>query len=213
MERVVVISTGLATARPELCVESVRRQTVPHEHRWVDATQSGGAKIDNQRKLVADLPPSTIVVDVDLDDWLAHPRALESVVAAHEAGAWVTYGSFITADGEPDRLSRAHVPDPRSVGWYASHLKTYRAGLLQRLGPGDVAIDGVTTPLACDVAVMLPILELAGPDRVMWIREVLYVYNFREGWEANAEPDAVARERGIAAELRARPCRVRLEAL
>jgi glycosyltransferase involved in cell wall biosynthesis len=123
------------------------------------------------------LDPDDVIVWLDGDDALATPSALRTVLDAHERGALVTYGQFIWGDGRPGFAAPVG-PCPRAEPWRATHLKTFRAGLVQRLTPLDLmGPDGDWYAHGTDRAVMLPLLELAGPRRSLFIDRVLYVYS------------------------------------
>jgi len=75
----------------------------------------------------------------------------------------------------------------RFMDWRATHLKTFRAGLVKRLsgspnalGPRDPVCllqpNGQWVEHATDKAVMWPLLEMAG-DRYTCIYQILSVYN------------------------------------
>lgn len=137
------------------------------------------------------LPKNAIVVWLDGDDWLWRSDALEYVLDAYTDGAWVTFGQFIHATGEPGWARAYKGTDFRAQGFYATHLKTFRAGLFQQIKIEDFlrpewrpdsGEDG-TYPAsqeawirdAIDIAVMMPMLEMAG-ERHKFIPEVLMCY-------------------------------------
>ncbi len=135
------------------------------------------------------LPPEEVIVWLDGDDALLVPKALEIVAQAHEAGAWVTYGTFVTTDGHvPEWQSDAIGPTPRRAPWRSSHLKTFRAGLVQKIDPAHLA-DGY----ARDRAVMYPCLEMAA-ERAVYINRLLYLYNTENSFAVNAPAEEQARE-------------------
>lgn len=131
--------------------------------------------------------PDDIVVVVDGDDRLASPGALRAVADAYDRwDCWVTYGQFRYVDGamgfcEPFAAPR-DVPLHR-LQWRASHLKTFRAGLFHAIALQDPGYDclrdgeGRWLTAAVDVAVMTPLVEMAGFGRVRFIDQVLYEYN------------------------------------
>jgi hypothetical protein len=58
------------------------------------------------------------------------------------------------------------------------------------------------------------VLEQAGPRRVQFVEDVLYVYNFGNSFEASATQQAIQREeRGTEARFRAKRRYARLESL
>jgi len=173
------------------------------EHVYFEASEQKPllGKTENFYRLVHALDPSDVVVCLDGDDWLSHDRVLLTVAGMHAAGAWVTYGSFALAADLAGfdttrshqrvvydaRNPRAHTRPYQSTAyrrepWNASHLKTFRAGLFQRIklddfmtaAEGDKARQWLFTT---DGAMMLPMLEMAGPRRSRHCPEVLYVWN------------------------------------
>ncbi|MFI4978424.1 MAG: hypothetical protein ACHQC8_07120, partial [Solirubrobacterales bacterium] len=190
----VVVSTGFKAPTKARCLESVREQlcgcydtdsdtdrcydTVKHV--YVEASEQSEprpSKTENFYRAVHALDPSDVVVCLDGDDWLAHERVLEKVRELHAAGAWLTYGSFRYADGRPG-FARAYPRSrPRGLPWLATHLKTFRAGLFQRIKEEDFKTTGGEWLFVTDMAMMLPMLEMAGPSRSVFCSDVLYVYN------------------------------------
>lgn len=159
--------------------------------------------------LVRSLPPDEIVVWLDGDDWLATDVALARVATEYKMGAMMTYGSFVYADGRPgfaapySEVNHA-TRNYRQAPWYATHLKTFRAGLFQQV-PDSMLQDrfGKWFELAVDQAVMFPMLELAGP-RAHFIPDVLYVYNAAHSFERNATHAQLMKERDACLAIRSR---------
>jgi hypothetical protein len=203
----VVVSTGLNAPAKARCLESVASQKgVPFRHVYIEAGDQVPrlSMTENVHRAVYACDPQDIIVSVDGDDWLAHDRVLEQVQAMHDAGAWVTYGSFVFAD-EPGYDPKAWWPGKRDdvvyvrtsplyqrpayprapyastayryEPWLASHLKTFRAFLYQGIAEEDLMVEGDWS-FCHDHAVMFPMLEMAGPARVKHCPDVLYVYNW-----------------------------------
>jgi glycosyltransferase involved in cell wall biosynthesis len=135
-----------------------------------------------------------VIVHVDGDDWLAHGDVL-AVLARHyeDPDVWLTYGSHRRwkdklrhklgikrrrgiARAYPDVILRE-----RLFRWYeflASHLRTYRKFLWDGIDDADLRDEaGVYWRTGADFAAMIPMLEMAGPDHVRFVDEILYVYN------------------------------------
>lgn len=204
---VVVVSTAY---RPKYahrvnCETSVQAQTVAVRHVYIDAAEPGkhGECSLHLHREIGKLDPATIVVWLDGDDWLAHDRAVERVLQQYARGAWCTWGQFQHADGAPGWAQPRDVMVPaRRQPWFATHLKTFRAGLFQRIHAQDLqtargmihsdrlqvdSFEWLTR--AVDLAVMYPIVEMAA-ERGHFIPEVLCIYSgentppegVREGW-------------------------------
>jgi hypothetical protein len=227
----VVISTGLnAPAKPK-CLASVASQRgVPFRHVYIEAGEQSPrlSMTENVHRAVYACDPSDIIVSVDGDDWLPHDGVLAKVQAMHDAGAWVTYGSFVFHDepgfnpktwwpGKRDDIVYAH-QDPRHQRpayprhayastayrlepWLASHLKTFRAFLYQGIAEEDLMVEGDWS-FCNDHAIMFPMLEMAGPDRVMHCKDLMYVYNWAVSCERAGTPEDKARSAAHAAACR-----------
>ena len=131
--------------------------------------------------------PEDIVVCLDGDDSLACPDALSQVNGAyHRYDCWVTYGQFQFANGDYGFCQPfASANDFQTLRQYfrTSHLRTFRAGLFHRIAEQDPEFDclkddaGNWLTSAVDAALMCPLLEMAGFDRVRYIDRILYIYN------------------------------------
>jgi len=128
-----------------------------------------------------------ILVTVDGDDWLYDEFVFEKVVATYmEKGCLLTYGSFIEY---PSGVTHPYYMTPysddvidnssfREVPYKASHLRTFKKKLFDKLKKEDLTDDstGKFYDAAGDLAQMYPLIEMAG-DRSAHIGDILYVYN------------------------------------
>ena len=214
----VVISTAFASSTEKLCRASVERQTLAAAHLYVDASRQSPPKrcSENLVDLVRGLDPSTVCVHLDGDDWLAHSHALEDVAQRYvDPDLWMTWGSYIRSDGKAG-IAAAYRDDenPREVDWRMSHLKTFRAGLAQRIRPEDLKLEGGDwTHRAVDCAFMFPMFEMAGPSHRAFVPDILAVYHFDASFERNASPSQLKEEREIAKYFQSMPPYAPLEAL
>lgn len=200
LPRITVVSTGFMAPTARVCRASVAAQVgVEVEHRYVEASEQSPpkSKIENLLAQVADLTPDAVVALVDGDDWLAHPRALARIAEAHARGAWVTYGQFLNTRGERGFAAAYETPDYRRAPWRATHLKTFRAGLMQRIKHEDLQFEGKWIDRGDDPSFMIPILEMAGPKRAFFVPEILYIYNSATNWESSATHAERTREKAI----------------
>lgn len=205
------------------CLESVEAQrgavgeVLAFEHHFFDSAQQSPSRShwENLRAAIAPLPPETVVVSLDGDDWLSRPDALATVARAHAEGAWVTWGQFVYADGRPGFAAPiASGTDIRRAPWVATHVKTYRAGLFQRIEePHFRGPDGQWLEHGRDLAVMFPAIEMAGLDRCRFLSEVLYVYNYANAGYFNSTPAWREREQLEVAWIRRMKPYTRIEAL
>ncbi len=198
---ITVISTGWRSQNASVCRASVASQLgVDVQHIYIEASQQNPTqtKMQNLAETIATLPPDRVVALVDGDDFLAHRHALERIAKEHEAGAWVTYGSFVQSDGKPGFAAPYLTTDYRHQPWQATHLKTFRAGLFQRIRPEHLRQpNGEWIDRGDDPCFMWCCLELAGADRVRFIPDVLYVYHHADSWELGASLEERQHERNI----------------
>jgi hypothetical protein len=157
------------------------------KHIYFDAAMQDPPKThwENLIAAIEPLEPDTVVCSLDGDDWLLGEHALARVAAAHAEGAWVTWGSFVHADGRPGFAAPLTPGVPiRQHPWVTTHLKTFRAGLFQRIAIADMQdAAGAWHYYARDMVLMFPCIEMAGPERCRFIPEVGYVYNFANSSE------------------------------
>ena len=64
----------------------------------------------------------------------------------------------------------------RKQPWSASHLRTFYAALFKKIKLEDLLYEGEFFPMASDLAMMFPMLEMSG-NHAHFIKEVLYLYN------------------------------------
>lgn len=208
-----VVSTGFRAPTKQRCIDSVRGQTLDCIHHYVEASNVSPPDnvITNLTCVVDKLEPEDVVVWLDGDDWLLGAGALKTVAGYHDAGAWVTYGSFEYADGRPG-FSAEYGRDEsaRTSRWRATHLRSFRVGLLQRLRYEDRNGWKRGQAVPWDMLVMFACIEMAGWERTTFIPDIICVYNFASSHEFRHGP---SEERAIEKEIRAETPYEMLEAL
>jgi glycosyltransferase involved in cell wall biosynthesis len=128
-----------------------------------------------------------VYVNVDGDDWLASNDVLEKLNEIYtKEKCLMTYGSFVEY---PSGITHPYFLVPydkliidnkffREVAWKASHLRTYKAKLFNKIRVEDFIDEktGKFFETTADLAFMFPMLEMAG-SRSRHIQDILYVYN------------------------------------
>jgi glycosyltransferase involved in cell wall biosynthesis len=144
-----------------------------------------GNPLGNFYKIIQALDPHWVVVNVDGDDKLMHPRVLEKLAEVYKnPNIWLTYGSMAPDNPHFDFVHCKPFPSDviknksyRSYKWVSSHLRTYYAGLFQRIKKRDLLYHHKKFfPAAGDLALMFPMLEMASPNHFLYIHDVLYWY-------------------------------------
>jgi glycosyltransferase involved in cell wall biosynthesis len=126
-----------------------------------------------------------IVVCVDGDDQLAQPFVLKKLNKVYaDQSIWMTYGNYLDyptykqkpqlCQKFPKSVLRTH--RFRQYKWVTAHLHTFYAGLFKKISPEHLSKDGEFLPVAGDVAIILPMLEMAA-GHFQFIEDILYLYN------------------------------------
>ena len=126
-------------------------------------------------------PSRTIDIELDGDDYLYSGDVLNSLNELYlKTDCLISYGSFLTSHGIQGKKYPLWIRKfnlYRKYFWYASHLKTFRHDLWLAINPNDLLDkNGRYFPCATDLAIMFPMLEMAG-NRQQFVKDILYVYN------------------------------------
>ena len=125
----------------------------------------------------------SIIVQLDGDDWLAHKNVLKELHKIYNSNnIWLTYGQFklypdnIVGWCKPlsDKIIKNNTI--RKAPWVTSHLRTFKAKLFKGIKLEDLLYEGKFYSMAPDLAMMFPMIEMAG-EHIYCFREVLYIYN------------------------------------
>ena len=146
-----------------------------------------GAKsgnLSNQVNLIRQFSdPDSIIIHLDGDDWLADHGVLEHLKEMYYSCSWTlaTYGNYRSTDGRPSVCAqrRPYESYRYSIieGWKYSHLRTYKRFLFDHVKNEDLKDSfGNYFPFAPDVALFLPILEMAA-ERVGYCDRINAIYN------------------------------------
>ncbi len=139
----------------------------------------------NHYDAVHSCKPDEIIVHLDGDDFLENENVLSYLNEVYQdPNIWLTYGQFKWYPYEMDWvctqiadevITNNAFRNPESY-YTASHLRTFYAALFQRIKKEDFLYNGKFYSMACDAAMLLPMLEMAG-KHTKFISKVLYIYN------------------------------------
>ncbi len=125
-----------------------------------------------------------IVVNLDGDDFFAHPDVLKNLNAYYQSDdVWMTWGSYkvlstneLGEHAAPISKKELKYGDIRSLPYCYSHLKTFYAGLFKKVKKEDLLFRGEFIKLVVDLPTMFPLVEMAR-SHAYYIPEILYIYN------------------------------------
>ena len=129
--------------------------------------------------------PEDVIVTLDGDDWLSRRDVLTVLNQVYSTSdCRMTYGSYAEyPSGKKGKFAKK-IPEEwiahkqlRVAPWQASHLRTFKYDLWNRIDVKDLQdASGTFYRMAWDLAFMFPMLEMAGQSSVH-IGDPLYVYN------------------------------------
>jgi glycosyltransferase involved in cell wall biosynthesis len=145
--------------------------------------------------------PEDIIVEVDADDWLLHPFVFDYLNQAYQdPSIWMSYGHYIEyPSGKVGGHFNMHLPDNNNIRqnpFAYSHLKTYKAWLFDKV-PREYLIDPRTKKYwktTADFAMCMPMVEMAGKERVIRFDQPLYVYNTSEDLPSESKTNLAAQK-------------------
>ena len=132
--------------------------------------------------------PNDIVVIVDGDDWLPNKNVFSYINNFYcENDCWIMYGQASWTDGrkgiaQPYK-SKEEFSVMRKLPFYVSHIRTFRAGVYHAIEKQDPDFscmknkNGEFYRCTYDVAIMYPIMEIAGYEKTKYNDKSLYIYN------------------------------------
>jgi len=122
-----------------------------------------------------------IIVEVDGDDFLPDQDVFRRVCDYYSDGnTWLTYGQFVIERNESFAkgfTTEANIEDMRSERFTASHLRTWKAWLWNKIKQEDLLVDGLYPESASDVYFMFPMIEMCGKEHSKFVEDINYVYN------------------------------------
>lgn len=139
----------------------------------------------NQWQLLTwfNLEYNSVIIHLDGDDWLKDNEVLSYLADIYNSNPELlaTYGNYETTDGSPSICKEKPAGEPyrESIikGWKYSHLRTYKKRMFNYIKVEDLRdSSGKFFPYAPDVAIFLPILEMAD-ERVHFCPRINAVYN------------------------------------
>src|SRR5690606_27867115 len=172
------------------CSEDDSFELIPdHQHFFKTKNISRKYALENiiDTLLYNQFTEQDIICLVDGDDQLSHPYVftlLNHIYFSEDVK--ITYGSFRLM-GKYHRIGRKYskteFKNLREAEWKGSHLKTFRYSLFKQylsMDPEMAHIKdsaGKVFKMPYDMAIMFPLLEIAGYNYSRFIESPLYIYN------------------------------------
>lgn len=180
--RVIYIDDASSDGTGALVKDYIEKKNAQKRVTFIQNSKRAGS-LANVYKGIWMCAPNEIVANLDGDDWFHDENVLTKLSQVYsDPDVWVTYGQFVYypcgtpgwADQVPDEVIEQNAF--REHKWTTTALRTFYAGLFQKIETEDLLYNGEFFPMAGDLAYMWPILEMAGKHS-RFIPDVLYVYN------------------------------------
>lgn len=181
--RVIYVDDASPDSTGKLVNEFVKANNAEDYVTVIENKERVGA-LANLYTVITSCDKNEIIVTVDGDDWLYNKEVLKHLNKVYsDPNVWMTYGQFIIYPTNALGFS-AQVPKPiidnndfRLPGGSVSHLRTFYAGIFHKIKKDDMLYEGKFYPMAWDVAILVPMLEMSG-QHSKFIPQILYVYNW-----------------------------------
>jgi len=190
------------------CLNSIEMQDYPNK----TITVSIGTDDSKRMYLVENtfhtiyslnLEPEDVLILIDADDFLLDENALKIISNEYESDTdlLLTYGSYVNfSNNKRGKFNGEYLNGDnfRASPWRASHLKTFKVKLWKCLPFSALQhASGEWYKCCADRLIMIPLMEMAGYDRIKHIDWLLYCYDDTnpEGvWRTNKELSLKIRE-------------------
>jgi len=125
-----------------------------------------------------------VIVLLDLDDWFFDYNVLKRLNDLYaKTKCWSTYGSFRRING--GLFPRGEYPKNicktkkfRDYTWNWQAPRTFKGFIWDNIKDEDVRDpEGNYTDMAYDVSIAYPILEMTPPEKLLYISDILMIYN------------------------------------
>ena len=140
--------------------------------------------LHNQYYAIHQCNPTDLIIILDGDDWLFDNNVFSYINSIYQDHSiWLTYGQFVQY---PNGHRGWCVDIPKDVvmnnGFrefthVPSHLRTFYAGLFQKIKKEDLLYNKDFFRMSGDIAAMFPMIEMAREGHFKFIPKILLVYN------------------------------------
>ncbi|MBI5274771.1 MAG: glycosyltransferase family 2 protein [Chlamydiales bacterium] len=166
----------------------VQQTNNTHRVTFIQNAERRGAAYNYYTTIHRFVPPNNVVVILDGDDELANKHVLsylDRIYRKSNKDVWLTYGQYMEKNSHVLGFCRDYPYHINAKNAYRkwqnipSHLKTFRCWLFNNLKKENFMYDGKFLEMTWDMAAMIPMMELCGPNHYQFISKILYIYNDR----------------------------------
>ena len=159
----------------------------------------------------SNLNDDDIICLLDGDDFLIRPDVLDILNNLYQDETLLTYGQYIWPNGQVGHCTpytKESFLKLRTGGYWASHIRTFKYNLYKELMNQDPDLscykdnNGEFYKITYDVAIMTPLMEIAGFEKVKFNSEPVYYYRIHQQNDHFVDPNL---QKSVADEIFAKP--------
>ena len=161
-----------------------RRFTINRNYNRITALPNIHNNIINSR-----LNNEDIICILDGDDALIRSDAIDILDNLYQDDTLLTYGQYVWPNGQVGHCksyTREEFLNLRNGGYWASHMRTFKYKLYKELLKQDPFLScfknskGEFYTITYDVAIMTPLMEIAGFERIKFNKDPIYYYRIHQ---------------------------------
>jgi len=171
---------------------------IPHDHRFIyHKNEERLTALMNIHETIkrANPNPNDIICVLDGDDYLCRADAMKIINSLYQDNTLLTYGQYLFPWGETGH-SKAYKDEldfstNLRGAFVASHLRTFKYKLYKKFMELDPQLENFKSEngdfftMTYDVAMMTPLMEMAGFDRIKFNEIPIYQYRLHENSDQN----------------------------
>lgn len=159
----------------------------------------------------SNLNDEDIICILDGDDFLVRRDAIDIINKLYQDQTLLTYGQYVWPNGQFGHCrayTKEEFEDIRGGHYWASHMRTFKYKLYKELLRQDTELSCYKDSnnnfytITYDVAIMTPLMEIAGFDRVKFNPEPVYMYRIHQQNDHFVNPNL---QKSVEAEIFAKP--------
>jgi glycosyltransferase involved in cell wall biosynthesis len=159
----------------------------------------------------SNLNDDDIICLLDGDDLLIRNDAVDILDKLYNDNTLLTYGQYIWPNGQIGHCiayTKQSFDKLRTGGYWASHLRTFKYNLYKEMIKQDPIlsclkdINGDFYKITYDIAIMTPLMEIAGFDNIKFNPDPVYYYRIHDQNDHFVDPNL---QKSVADEIFAKP--------
>lgn len=183
----IVLTNDASTDSSDIIIQKILKE-FPDKIIYIKNSENMGAMYNHQNVAFNYASPDSIVVHVDGDDWLSEKNVLSYINDFYNNNdCWMMYGQYSFLSGRHGTSkpydSKEMFDMKRNLDFMVSHIRTFKGHVFHEIKNQDPELNcfknsnGDWYSMTCDVAMMYPLMEICGYEKVKYNDKVLYIYN------------------------------------